>query len=178
MHWADRCIDKALNGVHSAKATASRTSDLDAIRALIQSKPGGFEVLDSTVKRHLSKWVEGKGAVRSAERVLRSGSHHPPTSDWSGGSERMAITLTGTHTLDYLDSTGHTVNRAADPHLDTPLHEHNPKKGSHRRRADPYRRARGAGRGHRVSPMELQVQAVKVVKVTVKQSPPDHSSSD
>jgi hypothetical protein len=84
------CIDKALNGVHSAKATASRPSDLDAIRALIKSKPGGFEVLDSTVKRHLSHWFEGKGAVRSAERVERSGDRHQ-TGDWSGGSERMAI---------------------------------------------------------------------------------------
>jgi hypothetical protein len=86
----DKCTDKALNGVHSVKATASRQSDLDAIRALIQSKPGGFEVLDSTVKRHLGKWFERKGAVRSAERVLRKTSR-ASNEGWSGGSERLAI---------------------------------------------------------------------------------------
>jgi hypothetical protein len=110
---ADICIDKALNGVHSAKATASRPSDLDAIRALIQSKPGGFEVLDSTVKRHLGHWFEGKGAVRSAERVRRSGDRNQ-TGDWSGGSERMAISPSFSHgslslphaSNDYLDVGG------------------------------------------------------------------------
>jgi hypothetical protein len=34
---SDKCIDTALNSVQSAKATASRMSDLEAIRVLIQS---------------------------------------------------------------------------------------------------------------------------------------------
>jgi hypothetical protein len=112
----DICIDKALNGVHSAKATASRPSDLDAIRALIKSKPGGFEVLDSTVKRHLEHWFEGKGAVRSAERVQRSGDRHK-TGEWLGGGERMAISPSFSHgsfslphiSNDYLDVGGAEV---------------------------------------------------------------------
>jgi hypothetical protein len=80
--------------VLSANATASRQSDLEAIRALIQSKPGGFEVLDSTVKRHLDKWFVSKGAVRSAERVQRSSSRVSAAEGWSGGSERLPMSPT------------------------------------------------------------------------------------
>jgi hypothetical protein len=80
--------------VQSANATASRQSDLEAIRALVQSKPGGFEVLDSTVKRHLGKWFVSKGAVRSAERVQRGSSLVAAAERWSGGSERLAISPT------------------------------------------------------------------------------------
>lgn len=81
--------------MQSANATASRQSDLEAIRALIQSKPGGFEVLDSTVKRHLGKWFVSKGAVKSAERVRRSSSRVSATKGWWGGSgERLSISPT------------------------------------------------------------------------------------
>jgi hypothetical protein len=96
---ADKCIDTALHGVQSANATAWRENDLKAIRALIQSKPGGFKVLDSTVKRHLGKWFESKGAVRSAERVQR-GSSRVLAKGSSGGSERLAISPTSSGYLD------------------------------------------------------------------------------
>ena len=51
------CIDGALRGVRSANAKATRPADLAAIRALIQSKPGGFAQLDATVKQHLHRYV-------------------------------------------------------------------------------------------------------------------------
>ena len=50
-----RVIDAALAGVRSADATATRPADLAAIRALIESKPGGFAQLDATVKQHLHR---------------------------------------------------------------------------------------------------------------------------
>lgn len=68
---SDGCIDETLDGIHSENATAFSPADLEAIRELIQSKPGGFAQLNSTVKRHLHHWFESQGAVRSAERIAR-----------------------------------------------------------------------------------------------------------
>jgi hypothetical protein len=67
----DGAIDSTLDGIHSENATAFSPADLEAIRALIQSKPGGFEQLNSTVKQHLHRWFESQGAVRSGARVVR-----------------------------------------------------------------------------------------------------------
>ena len=67
----DGCIDEALAGIHSENATAFSPADLAAIRKLVQSKPGGFAQLNSTVKRHLHRWFESQGAVRTAERISR-----------------------------------------------------------------------------------------------------------
>eukprot|EP00037_Helgoeca_nana_P029899 m.363711 g.363711 ORF g.363711 m.363711 type:complete len:747 (+) comp28070_c0_seq12:2867-5107(+) len=71
-------IDAALENIQSEKAIASRPADLEAIRALIQSKPGGFAVLNSTVKKHLGRWFESLGAVRSGHRIRRDGSKLGP----------------------------------------------------------------------------------------------------
>jgi hypothetical protein len=70
---ADGCIDDALVCVQSENATAFFPADLEAIRALVVSKPGGFSQLNSTVKKHFHRWFEGQGAVRSAERISRRG---------------------------------------------------------------------------------------------------------
>jgi hypothetical protein len=59
--------------VQSENATAFFPADLEAIRSLVVSKPGGFAQLNSTVKKHLHRWFEGQGAVRSAERISRRG---------------------------------------------------------------------------------------------------------
>jgi hypothetical protein len=68
----DGCIDSTIDGIHSENATAFSPADLEAIRALIQSKPGGFEQLNSTVKQHLHRWFESQGAVRSGARIVRN----------------------------------------------------------------------------------------------------------
>ena len=44
-------IDLAVGNIKSENATASQKADLDAIRALVQSKPGGFATLNATVKQ-------------------------------------------------------------------------------------------------------------------------------
>jgi hypothetical protein len=44
------CIDAAFDGIHSESATASREPDLKAIRAVVESTPGGFATLDNTVR--------------------------------------------------------------------------------------------------------------------------------
>jgi len=68
------CIDEALAGIRSEEATATLEADLHAIRALVQSKPGGFSQLNTVVKAHLSRWFESKGAVRvEARRIKKKG---------------------------------------------------------------------------------------------------------
>eukprot|EP00035_Acanthoeca_spectabilis_P002074 m.84901 g.84901 ORF g.84901 m.84901 type:complete len:147 (+) comp11334_c0_seq1:309-749(+) len=64
-----KCIDAALANVKSAQATATEEADLLAIRALVQSTPGGFDSLDSAVRSHLHRWFEDNGAVKSARRL-------------------------------------------------------------------------------------------------------------
>ena len=44
-------IDQAVGNIKSENATASEEADLEAIRALVQSKPGGFATLKATVKQ-------------------------------------------------------------------------------------------------------------------------------
>ena len=63
--------DEALPHAQSENAEASEQADLDAIRALILSYPGGFASLDSTIKTHLRRWFEARGGVKVAP--LRSG---------------------------------------------------------------------------------------------------------
>eukprot|EP00038_Savillea_parva_P004364 m.136862 g.136862 ORF g.136862 m.136862 type:complete len:143 (-) comp11449_c0_seq2:503-931(-) len=89
----DGCIDSALAGVASESATATRNADLLAIRAFVQSKPGGFGLLNSTVKRHLGRWFESQGAVRSGERVRRVSSreHAVHRQGSSSSGERMSL---------------------------------------------------------------------------------------
>jgi hypothetical protein len=50
-------------------------------------------VLDSTVKRHLGKWFESKGALRTAERVRRDSQQVP--SSRGSGNEHFASLQTG-----------------------------------------------------------------------------------
>lgn len=66
------CIDAALANLKSETASASRSEDLNAIRALILSKPGGFATLNSTVQEHLNDWFVNQGAVRSSNRINRT----------------------------------------------------------------------------------------------------------
>eukprot|EP00037_Helgoeca_nana_P030020 m.366546 g.366546 ORF g.366546 m.366546 type:complete len:215 (+) comp28096_c0_seq5:1951-2595(+) len=63
---------------------SERLSTPNSNRPHTTTKPGRGS------KRHLEHWFEGKGAVRSAERVQRSGNRHQ-TGDWLGGGKRMAI---------------------------------------------------------------------------------------
>jgi hypothetical protein len=69
------CIDDAFGSIKSESATASREADLNAIRALVLSKPGGFETLNSTVQHHLERWFQSQGAIRSGTRVRRHDSN-------------------------------------------------------------------------------------------------------
>lgn len=71
------CIDKAFGSIKSEDATASREADLKAIRALVESKPGGFHTLNSTVKQHLERWFESIGAVRTAQRLTKGDTTRP-----------------------------------------------------------------------------------------------------
>lgn len=66
------CIDDAVKHIHSENASASREDDLHAIRALIQSRPGGFATLNTTVSRHLHRWFESHGIMPSAQRIHRT----------------------------------------------------------------------------------------------------------
>jgi len=68
------CIDAAFENIRSEEATATGEADLKAIRALVQSKPGGFASLNSTVRHHLGQWFQGHGAVRSAHWMDRKSS--------------------------------------------------------------------------------------------------------
>lgn len=60
---------EALSHVQSEKATASRKSDHEALTQLIQSRPGGFGVLNHEVKMHLEGWFEKQGVGQSAARL-------------------------------------------------------------------------------------------------------------
>ena len=55
MNVRHRCIDAALADIRSEEAIATRDADLAAIRTLVQSKPGGFAVLNTTVRQHLER---------------------------------------------------------------------------------------------------------------------------
>lgn len=63
-------IDRALAGIRSQDATATRPADLEAIRSLILETAGGFEQLNATVRHHLARWFERHGAVRTSVRRL------------------------------------------------------------------------------------------------------------
>jgi hypothetical protein len=63
------CITSALANINSANATAEVEADLNAIREIIKSTPGGFQTLDTTVRNHLHEWFEDRGAVKSARRL-------------------------------------------------------------------------------------------------------------
>jgi hypothetical protein len=65
------CIDAALANIQSENATATVEADLNAIRELVKSTPGGFQTLNTTVRNHLHEWFEARGAVKSARRLNR-----------------------------------------------------------------------------------------------------------
>ena len=67
-----RAIDEALGNISSEEAEAFSQDDLDRIRALIQSLPGGFTTLDSMIARHLRRWFVSQGGVRVARLQSRS----------------------------------------------------------------------------------------------------------
>lgn len=73
-----RCIDKALEGIRSENATATIAADLEAIRALVKSKPGGFEQLNITVRHHLADWFENQGTIRTNVRTVGQTVGHRP----------------------------------------------------------------------------------------------------
>jgi hypothetical protein len=90
---ADGCIDAALSGIASETATASVEADLEAIHGIVRSTPGGFAMLNSTVKNHLAKWFEEKGAIRSANRLEHkrlpvTSSHGEHSGEWSVTQQR------------------------------------------------------------------------------------------
>ena len=58
-------VDGAFAHIQSAKATATVAADLDAIRALIQSTPGGFETVDDTVHLYPALGCPARGASDS-----------------------------------------------------------------------------------------------------------------
>lgn len=62
-------IDQAFQKIQSENATATRQEDLEAIRALVQQTPGGFEQLNATVRHHLAQWFVDQGAIRQSTRV-------------------------------------------------------------------------------------------------------------
>jgi hypothetical protein len=90
---ADGCIDAALSGIASETATALVKADLEAIHGIVRSTPGGFAMLNSTVKNHLAKWFEEKGAIRSANRLDHkrlpvTSSHGEHSGEWSVTQQR------------------------------------------------------------------------------------------
>jgi len=64
-------IDAAFQNIKSEEATAREPADLNAIRELVQSRPGGFEVLNQMCRKHLERWFQNQGAVKSAPRMWR-----------------------------------------------------------------------------------------------------------
>lgn len=52
--------------------------------------PGGFAVLNSTVKQHLGHWFEQHGAIHSSSRISRDESSLPRGSSLGGASNRLA----------------------------------------------------------------------------------------
>ena len=91
------CIDAAFGNIKSEEAQATGKADLLAIRALVQSKPGGFDSLNSTVRQHLEQWFSEHGAVRSAVRHWVERKKSDTSAGGSGGSlqsERMSNSAT------------------------------------------------------------------------------------
>eukprot|EP00035_Acanthoeca_spectabilis_P015655 m.314236 g.314236 ORF g.314236 m.314236 type:complete len:1719 (-) comp16409_c0_seq16:107-5263(-) len=100
-----RCIDHALGGIHSENATASQPADLEAIRKIIESTPGGFAQLNTTVQRHLARWFEAQGAIRTSVRMVgrtrtdsgsKSGSRSVEddrTKSWSSSGQRLSLSV-------------------------------------------------------------------------------------
>ena len=78
-------IDDALAHIHSENATASLPSDLEEIRALIQSYSGGFSTLNATVRQYLRRWFVLQGGMKVAANgrttIARSGRQSMP---WPG----------------------------------------------------------------------------------------------
>ena len=62
-------VDVALDGIDAAAAEAFSPVDLAAITAKVNSTPGGFDKLNTTIKRHLSRWFQQQGGIKAA-------SHH------------------------------------------------------------------------------------------------------
>lgn len=91
--FVDGCIDSALDGIQAEKATATQEADLHAIRGLVESKPGGFAQLNTVVRRHLQKWFESQGAVKSGARVIKgqrpSAILAPPTRHYGTASRKI-----------------------------------------------------------------------------------------
>jgi hypothetical protein len=82
-----QCIDRALEGIRSENATASRQADLESIRELVQSTPGGFELLNSTVRQRLAQWFVEQGAIRTSVRMVGRGSSSIALGDsFNGGA--------------------------------------------------------------------------------------------
>lgn len=65
-----RCVDQALSEIRSENATATIAADLEAIRRLVQSTPGGFEQLNNAVRIHLAGWFEGQGTIKTSVRMV------------------------------------------------------------------------------------------------------------
>mmetsp|Transcript_3114 Transcript_3114/g.9513 ORF Transcript_3114/g.9513 Transcript_3114/m.9513 type:complete len:592 (+) Transcript_3114:298-2073(+) len=62
-------LAKALTQVHAENATASREGDVNALRAVIVAKLGGFEVLNREVKKNLVQWFQKQGVGHGAARL-------------------------------------------------------------------------------------------------------------
>ena len=91
-------IDEALANVKSEEAEAFSQDDLDRIRELIRSLPGGFTTLDSTIKLHLRRWFVSQGGVkvvnRSGGSVIRG---NPATASNSVERVRTETSFPGFH---------------------------------------------------------------------------------
>ena len=78
-------LEAVLEEIHAEEATSTEPADVDAIRALIRSLPGGFPTLNEMVRGHLRRWFEGHGAVLTSSRA-----HALRTASQSRGSTRLS----------------------------------------------------------------------------------------
>ena len=110
-------VDRALDNIASESAEAFSPDDLAAIWTKMQSVAGGFDLLNETIRRHLSRWFQSQGGIRVARQTSRTASRAPSgaisragggrvrgggrgSEAWAGGqhsSEFPVITLSVVH---------------------------------------------------------------------------------
>jgi len=107
------CIDRALGNIQSERATASQKEDIIAIRAFIESEPGGYKRLNNTVMQHLARWFEGQGAVRTPVRMINRPS-------MASRSSTLAESLTATRLAGIIavERLRSTSNASSDSDID------------------------------------------------------------
>lgn len=63
-------LEGLLDGIRAEDASATESADLAAIREFVHEQPGGFAVLNETVRGFLRRWFEGQGGECNMPHAL------------------------------------------------------------------------------------------------------------